>query len=206
MAHDANHSLISAIDPAFVDRIVREVIARLQQTDQNITTTGGTTASIGDKIVTANTITTVTGTPSQIFVAPNAVVTPAAYDAARERGIEISKTTAVPPTQQPQQRTDTNHQEIIDGTKPERAASLAAQLARRGVRTLGTRIVLSDTPAADLYDCITTQACRAAMVATIADVDRFQRELQPDVWVLDMERMNLTTAVNVAARIAFFGN
>ncbi len=193
------------IDPALVAKIVGQVIAQLQTTKQQETQANNTAASISDKIVTATTIESLTGTPAQIFVAPQAVITPAAYDAARGRGIEINKTTAVPPAQQPTANS-TNDQKIIDTKQPARAASLATQLARRGLQTIGSQIVLSDTPAADLHRCIANQSLRAAMVSTIVDVDRFQRELEPEVWVLDMGRMNLSTAVNVAARIAQLGN
>ena len=208
MSHNANHSSTPAIDPAFVQQIVRTVIARLQQLDISRidTQTNATAASIAVKVVTSQTIASIKGTPSQIFVTPRTVVTPAAYDAARERGIEITKTTAVPPEQRPQQPTSNNHgQQIIDRSKPERAESLVRQLALRGIATLPSQIVLTDTPAAELHHCMSTRRCRAAMVATITDVDRFHRELEPEVWVLDMGRMNLIQAVNVAARIAQLG-
>jgi cell division protein ZapA (FtsZ GTPase activity inhibitor) len=43
---------------------------------------------------------------------------------------------------------------------------------------------------------------RAAMINSLADVERFVAELDPTVWVLDMARINFMTAVNVVARIA----
>ena len=209
MSHNnANHSSTPAIDPAFIQQIVRTVIARLQQleTRQLDTHTNATAASIGAKVVTSQTIASIKGTPSQIFVTPRTVVTPAAYDAARERGIEITKTTAVPPAQRPQQPTSNNDgQQIIDRSNPARAESLVRQLALRGITTLPWQIVLTDTPAAELHHCKSTRSCRAAMVATITDVDRFHRELEPELWVLDMGRMNLIQAVNVAVRIAQLG-
>ncbi len=206
MPSNANAAMTTPIDPAFIDRIVRRVIAQLRQSSSNIKPANNTAASISDKIVTATTIENVTGSPSQIFVAAGTIVTPAAIDAAKERGIEINKTTAVLPAQQPKPENDPTNQEIIDQHQPDRAVSVATQLARRGITMLGSRIVLSDSPAAEVHRCISTEACRAAMVTAIADVDRFQLELRPQVWVLDMGRMNLITAVNVAARIAQLGN
>ena len=40
------------------------------------------------------------------------------------------------------------------------------------------------------------------MVGSIEDVNRFASELEATVWVLDMKRLNLTAALNVAAQIS----
>jgi hypothetical protein len=40
------------------------------------------------------------------------------------------------------------------------------------------------------------------MISALADVDRFFLELDPTVWVLDMARINLISAVNIVARIS----
>lgn len=223
MPSNANRQANRQIDPEFIARIVRTVIARLRQpgAGQLNTHTNATAASISDKVVTVSTIEKIVGSPSQIFVVPGAVVTPAAWDAARQRGIHVHRTTPVPVAQQPkataQQSVAITQQPrptqsplkniISDHGQPERARSLEHQLAKRGITDLhGQRVLLSDTPAADLHRCIANDACRAAMVSSIADVDRFHQELRPDVWVLDMQRMNLITAVNAAAKIAQLGN
>ncbi len=44
------------------------------------------------------------------------------------------------------------------------------------------------------------------MVGSIEEVQRFASELEATVWVLDMKRLNLTAAVNVAAQISRTGN
>lgn len=201
---NANDAMYTPIDPALIAAIVRKVMDRLQQTDQE-TKTDRTAISIADKVVSQSTIEKLPGEPSQVFVAPGAVVTPAARDAARDRGIEINNSAAVPPAQRPNQQ-QSNSQEIIDPDQPERAHSVISQLKRRGIEEVGLRIVLSDTPAAELQKQIAANGCRGAMLTRVTDVERFQRELAPQVWVLDMGRMNLTTAVNTAARIAQLGN
>lgn len=197
------------IDPDFVAQIVRKVIARLRNTHaaQLNTNTNATAASISDKVVTAHTIESVAGTPAEVFVAPSAVVTPAALDVAKQRGIRINRTIDVPPAQQPSQHLPQHNHRITDTEQPLRAQSLRQQLMKRGITELNSqRIILSDTPATDLHRCIATESCRAAMVSSMNDVDRFHRELQPSVWVFDMGRMSLIAAVNAAARIAQLGN
>lgn len=204
MPTNANDTINAAIDRDFVDRIVRKVIARLQQS-RRTTETNNTAASIVDQVVTRATIENIPGSPSQVFLAPGSVLTPSAVDAAKERGIEINRTSVLPPAQQPLPACRQD-QQIIDPEHPQRAESVIAQLQRRGITSIGAQIVLSDTPAAEIHRCISTRACRAAMVTAVSDVERFQRELRPDTWVLDMGKMNLVTAVNVVARIAQLGN
>ncbi|MGB7342606.1 MAG: hypothetical protein WBD20_00185 [Pirellulaceae bacterium] len=188
-----------AIDPARIARIVREVIARLQQSP-NTQPTGAAAVSIDEKIVTAKSIEQLVGQPKQIFIGAKAIVTPAARDAAKENGITINRSVPLTKNQVPESPCSKN--EISDAANPDRAASLASQLARRGIKTIGKRIVLSDTPAADVFRFCSEAKERAVMLSSINDVDRFAAELNPTVWVMDMQRMNLMSAVNAAAQIA----
>ena len=91
---------------------------------------------------------------------------------------------------------------ITDTVKPERAASVTAQLQRRGVKLPRTSIVLSETPGREVYEQCTKYGQRSVMITSLADVDRFNTEMSPNSWVLDMTRLNLVAATNVAARIA----
>ncbi|NND95906.1 MAG: hypothetical protein HKN47_01100 [Pirellulaceae bacterium] len=201
MPANAHTATNQSIDPAIIAAIVGKVIMRIRQTSQP-TVTDATAASVDDKIVTVATIDQLTGTPSQLFIDAKAIVTPAARDAASDRGIVITRSVSLPPAQRPKPIESTS-QEIIDIQHPERAIAVAAQLARRGIASLGgTRVVLSETPAADVFDFCQRKRERAVMVTTIHDVDRFERELKPTIWVLDMKRLNLIAAVNIAARIA----
>lgn len=199
------NTMNTAIDQAHVARVVREVIARLKKhaTSLNTTTqTNNTAASVSDKVITAATVHQLAGSPKQLFVDSKAIVTPAAKDAAKERGVQISRSVELPAAQIPQQQTNSqNNTGIVDVQQPERAASIAAQLSRRSLRTDGLRIVLSETPATDVFRYC-SEGQRTVMVNNVADIDRFAKELQPTVWVFDMKRMNFMAAVNAAAAIA----
>lgn len=199
------------IDTTFVALVVSQVIARLKaQSNANQTNTGNSAVVISDHVVTAATIEKIPGTPSEIFVNEKSIVTPAARDEAKLRGMTINRSVTVPPAQTPShpnshhshnKQTNNPALEIIDRQDADRSASIKAQLSRRGVTSLNDVIILSDTPAAEVY-----QQChsgrRAAMLGAIADVDRFVVEMKPNVWVLDMKRMNLIAAVNVIVRIS----
>jgi len=196
MPKDAQAARNAPIDPAWIAAIAREVIARLKATPR----TGTMAASIDDRIITANTLEKITSA-TQIFIAPEAVVTPSARDEARRRGITINRTVEVLPDQQP------NHAklEITDTASPERADAVRKQLARRGDALGAAKIVLSDTPARDVHQQCTADGEVAVMISSVTDVRRFAVELSPTVWVLDMERLNIPAAVNAIAQITQLG-
>lgn len=204
------NTMNNTIDPAYIAMVVRKVIARLKnQTNATIpnqshptfkTQTNSTAASTSEKVITAASIDQLTGSPKELFVDAKAIVTPAAKDAAKERGIQISRSVELPTEQIPQPTNQTSTG-IIDTSQPQRAASIADQLSRRSLPTDGLQIVLSETPASDVFRYC-SEGQRSAMVTTVADVDRFAKELRPTVWVFDMKRMNFMAAVNAAAAVA----
>jgi hypothetical protein len=193
-----NQAANYTIDPVRIAAIVREVIARIKQT--NLTT--NEPDSLPDKVITVATIEALTGSPNEIHVDAKAIVTPAARDEAKLRGITISRSDKPVNRQNIETERPTNQNEIVDVAKPERAASMVAQLSRRGISVLGCRIVLSETPAADVFRFCNSENERAVMLSNLSDVQRFASELQPTVWVFDMKRMNLMTAVNAAVQIS----
>lgn len=181
----------ASIDPALIASISREVIARLRSASPS-----ATDASICDQLITSETIESITGKPARILIAKSAVVTPAACDEARRRGITIHRTNG------PQPSTPTHHAsiEITDTSDPQRAQNVREQLERRSVCRSAARIVLSDQPANEVHRLCAIGE-RAVMIISIIDVPRFADDFKPTVWVLDMKRMNLAVAVNAAARI-----
>ncbi len=201
-----------AIDPAWIAAIAREVIARLKSKGES---TSATAASLRDKVITVETLRAVADTTVQLFIPPGAIVTPAASDEAKERGITINRSVDLPPAQQPDlqqpdlqqpkpQQQNQQRLEIIDSQQPTRADAIRSQLKRRGVIGSGGRIVLSDSPAHDVHERCTSGE-RAVMVTTVADVRRFAGELDPNTWVLDMQRLNFSAAVNAAVQITQLG-
>ncbi len=222
------------IDAETLAAVAREVLARLghsamtgQATAKRATAkratakratgpdsrTDRTAASIDDRVISSNTIAGLAEGTAELFIDAAAVITPSARDEARARGITINRgepivsTTSQDPTSQSPtfQSPGSNRPNIIDRATPDRAAAIARQLARRGVHCCSAKIVLSDTPAKDLYDQCVREGEVAAMVGSIAEVQRFARELDVTTWVLDMKRLSLTAAVNVASQIARTG-
>ncbi|MCG8649552.1 MAG: hypothetical protein MI861_06955 [Pirellulales bacterium] len=199
------------LDPELVAEIVTQVMARLksQAGAAGADACGGNDQpepSLTDRLITAETIARVSGSPSALRLPPRAVVTPAARDEAQRRGIRLQ----IQQDRQASQATPTARENssaatpptIMDHQHPERAQAVLAQLAKRGVQPGNTPILLSQTPALDVHHLCSTQAQRAVMIGSLADVERFAVELDPTVWVIDMARVNLVAAVNIIARIA----
>jgi hypothetical protein len=183
-----------SMDPAWIAEIAREVLARLQ----SATRTDQTAASLDDRVITAASIERLPGTPSELFIAAGAVVTPAAQDEARRRGIAINRSAPLPQSQQPRPA----KLQLSDASEPQRAEAVRNQLAVRGRPLPSARILLSDTPARDVYQHCTAGGEVAVMITSLNDVQRFAAELTPTLWVLDMKRLNIPAAANVVAKIA----
>lgn len=186
------------LDPAWVAEITRRVLARLALHR------GPADRAPADhdhphpkQLITQQTIRQTT--TQNLKVAATAIITPAALDEARGRGIVIERLCGpVGSVREPQSAT------ILDSEHPDRGMAVEQQLRRRGIHPGGLTVVLTDHPARDVYEH-TGNGQRAAMVTAIGDVERFAAELNPTVWVLDMKRLNLPMAVNAIAKIAHLG-
>lgn len=193
-----SHSTPPQIDSAYVAAIAREVIRRLKeglssQTQQHA-------ASLSDRVITVDTVQRVGAGIDQLLVGPDAIITPAAKDEARQLGMTITRTVELAANEQP----SIQKFEITDRKQPKRADTIRNQLKLRGIESGSGSIVLSDQPAQEVFRrCQADQ--RAVMVASAGDVHRFAVEWNPNVWVFDMQRMNLPVAVNAAAQIARLG-
>jgi hypothetical protein len=207
----------SSIDRETLETVTREVVARLQRLVQpNIAAseaptsptvsldsrTDRTAASLSDRVISAATITRLPKNTGELFVLTASVVTPAARDLARERSIAINRVTNLTPEQpsvdrQPQPTRPL----VIDESNADRAAMVNRQLAKRSLPDSHVSIVLSDTPARDVHLQCSRHGQVAVMVGSLQDVQRFSDEIDATVWVLDMKRLNLAAAINVAARI-----
>lgn len=183
--HDRN------VDPAMIAAIAREVVRRLRASKPDLP------SAVAEKLITVATLDRHHG-QAKIIAAAKAVITPAAREEAKRRGIVIA-------VDQP--RASVSAPKLT--ARPEMNASdmgshdpIRAQLARRGlVMSEGVELVWTDRPADEVW-----RRCgagkRAVMVTRLSDVDRFDSEIRPTDWVLDRKQLNLVAAVNVAARIA----
>ncbi|WP_442511422.1 hypothetical protein SH528x_003103 [Novipirellula sp. SH528] len=189
----------ASIDPVWIAKIVREVIERVKQIQME---NGGQPASLISGVVSVATVKEAAGDgKTELRVTTKAIVTPAARDEAKLLGITITRSAKDETKLTKKTNQQPSEMAVTDNENPERAAAISQQLLRRGIRASATvEVVLSDSPSKEVYR-ICSAGSRAATVSSIATVDRIEKELAPQVWVLDMNALNFVAAVNVAARI-----
>ncbi|MGB1926692.1 MAG: hypothetical protein ACPHL6_09180 [Rubripirellula sp.] len=204
-----NPTQANQIDDQVIQQIAEKVVAQLvsknQATDSNTLTatpsskTNRSATLLETKVVAADQLIRLASHTSVVLIRHDAVITPAAVDEAKLRGLEITRVekATVRPSTPAEELT-----QIIDHQQPERATAVALQLQMRGIGSPMPRIVLSETPARTLHEETLHHGQVAAMVGSIDEVTRFAKELSVTTWVLDMKRLSLISAVNVAAVIA----
>lgn len=202
----------STIDPAYIAAIVRQVLARIraaQATGQS-ETTGITQHPRAMKLVTLDAVVRCAASEERVvYIEPRSIVTPAARDEAKRLGVRL-QLVAAESTSTSQERSASVAARVslgmIDTTPASWVESASVALARRGISITpgyaAIQIVLTDEPAKQTHAYSSRPAHRAAMLSGINQVERFQRELSPDVWVIDKTQLNFPTVVNLVAKIA----
>ncbi|TWU47175.1 hypothetical protein Poly51_49730 [Rubripirellula tenax] len=199
----SEHASAMSIDPAWVARIVAEVVARLNAATAHKAATADVTTNVGGEALLAKVvdvrIIAETEAGSTLILSPKAVVTPAAKDEAKRKNIQLVRQSgaAIGTTRQ------TNSTKNLIDQDDQRRTAIENQLRRRGIPGITADVVLSDTPAREVVDQ-GGQGKRAVMIGVLSDVARFGGEVDPQVWVLDMKRLNMIAAVNVIASIVQF--
>ncbi len=190
-----------------IAEIVRQVLTRLDSSAETKHTTLAansktqsrtTSAALTEKIITSRTIQELSKRTSQIFVSPTAIITPSARDDARSRKIEIQRTVQLPEGQEPDQQKI----EIIDHAQPKRAQAVEQQLAIRGITTGIGKIILTETPAKETHFQCARKNEVAVMIGSLNDIQRFAGEITPTVWILDMQGLTFSAALNAVAQIS----
>lgn len=198
-------SLPPSIDADWIRRVAEDVVARLRA---SVPGPGHSGMTLNDTVIVADSVSAL-DPGTVVLVSPRSVITPAAKDVARERQIEIKRR---PPNADSigSSAAVTSPDAATSGSLVNRSgrnwsASIEHQLNLRGVTPSSSTIVLSTEPAKETYQQIQSGR-RAVSISRWIDVARFQTELAPDTWVLDVAEMNLMEAVNLIARIHSLGN
>jgi hypothetical protein len=189
--------------------------------------TGGSMASVesaskeqglvlSDHVISTKVLDSVPSNTSVICIGPKAVVTPAAKDWLRHRKIQavrIDKAQQVSIGLGGQTPSPPNIT-LVDTAVPERGLALQRQLSLRGLvvdaneleslrrncqanpRTFG--LIVSALPAIDVDWAGRCHAMRAAVVDSVESVRRTASRFQPQIWVLDADRLTLSGLVSVA--------
>ena len=202
------------LDQYAIRRIAERVIAGLLAeknpavvaTPSSSSRTDRSATLIESKVVSADQLIRLSRNHAIALIRHDAVVTPAAKDEAKSRGIQITRIekASTAGTAKTGEKAEP-HLPIIDQQQPKRAQAIAIQLLKRGIKHQPPRIILSDTPAKSLHHEISNGGEVAVMIGAIEEVARFSKELSVTTWVLDMKRLSFIQAVNVSAAIARTG-
>ena len=197
--HGRTNSTVTAqpYSPAQIRAIVDEVIRRIRDEDAEDRVPQH---AVLDRIVTVQSIESIES-GAEVVIPTNAIVTAAAQDFARDRGIRLHRDSIRIPSGNPESMSDEIESRVTDTDDPNRAALVVSQLRRRDVTRLIGRIVLSEMPASAVIQEI-KQGESAVMINRLDQIERFKRECDPSTWVLDLKQLNLSAAINVIARIS----
>lgn len=200
-----------------IERIVREIVSRLNNGNAQVTQNGSSektenqvgTLTLTEKVVSVETLGGKLDNVSQLRLQPKAVLTPAARDELRDKGIEILFDHAV--------ATTTGRPDLILGTTDEtNAQQLSDRLAQIGIKTqlihdncarrlvanltkrfstTGRLIVVADQPYTATCVANRNQNVRAAVVRDEAELKIVSKEISPNVIVIPADRATIVDAV-----------
>lgn len=217
-----------AVDSALIDEIVRGVLTQLaggvsartdakppatpERVGQNVGGSAGEEVRIGDRVITAELLAERLDTATHVTVAPKAIVTPAAWDLVRERGVTIQRG-------ETQLQASAGHRDATDATSraarlpsllivvrhtpaverlcedlhatwrrellgcPDDAAQLAISAIARGETNTVTILAAQTHRAACLAN--RNDAVKAVAVRDAADVPVVRKQLRANVWCVD---------------------
>jgi hypothetical protein len=194
----------ASIDPAYIAEIVRKVLARVKAASMQTQATNPSIAGALN-LVTVDTVVAIAAKSDRVIqINRKSIVTPAARDEANRLGVrlEIVGTRAVASMA----RASSVSLGMTDTTAVSWVESIIAALARRGIVVSSgysaIQVVLTDCPAKQTHYYSSLGNHRAAMLTGMNQVERFHRELAPNVWVIDKTQVGLPTVVNMVATIS----
>lgn len=224
----------STIDAQLIERLTVAVIQRLRAdrigedtdprrllvADPQTTITGAVT--LNQRVIAVADIERLEAGAKILLAAPGVVITPAALDEIRRRGLRMQRTeqgdlAGLPSSQQPAAATQVVVC-IADSDQPTRATAWQRQLSLRGLQTdiiameeiqrrlqadAGQQaIIFSRLPAVLVCRFCRCAEIRAASITAASEVSRIQGAMRPNLWVLDTERLSFTNAIATAMQCA----
>ncbi|QDS92803.1 hypothetical protein FF011L_15520 [Roseimaritima multifibrata] len=214
----------STIDSHRIQAVVREVIARLQNPSAGTSAaapaakaSNHSVISIAETLVTCDSFRSLPAGVQEIVVRPGTVVTPAAFDLLKERGLRLTRAETSPDAAIAIDSViDPTGRLFSDADDSLRADSVQKQLAASGLKVaniglpvlfqhldkhpLQRAVVLAELPAKVVYQACQHRRICAAAVRSLAELQRIERGLQPNLWVIDMNQVTLPLAVFLAGR------
>lgn len=222
---------LDAHSRAQIEAIVRAVLARLRDAAPGADDcaqapshgTGGSgrqdrggpasePVHLGGPVISVATIEALPPDIGKASVSATAVVTPAARDAARGRGLQL--TIAAPPATS---SAAAPRLLLADADCPLRLTAAVKQLQRRGVAVVpvavpelvaqlraggSTGLLLTDLPAPHVCDACRHESIRAAAVGSPDEAQAIAAAMDVNLWVVDMKRLPLARMLMLLQQLA----
>jgi len=196
---------LSTVD---IESIVRKVLDRVkrQQNAEPRRSDNSDAYLISDKVVSVSTIESLPKTVTRVMISAGTIVTPAARDELRLRGLSFEDTSKSVTASNG--AGDASRIKVrllcVDDDHEALLPALSRQVSLRGVDVCprgAVSAIVSSKPAKTVLDQFF--AGRAAvLIQRLADIPRFAREIRPRVFVLDRECLSLTEMTNAVVAIS----
>jgi len=194
-----------------IESIVRRVLMQLRETNRvEVATqvTASETPLFDQRVFSLEDVRGIDAGTQAITLASRTVITPAARDELRQRGIAFEKVSSGPASTHVRKTPAPGTRAIDlqrDGDVSDSLfAAVKNQVITRGVRLCNqasTVVVLSDRPATTAHLRTRPDAC-VVSINRVDDVPRFLVELSPNVFVLDVLHLHVVSLTNAIASIA----
>lgn len=176
------------------------------------------TVSVLGKVISLSALEKLPRETKAIAVVNGAVITPAAADWLRSKGIQVERTNpaaaAIAASSSPTTAgavqagigwvADSDSPSAVEGyARQLRLRSLAVnsvETAQHGIASSMPGVVFSRLPALDVDRLARQQGCCAVAVDSLEAVQRIAAAMQPMVWVIDSERLSYQGRITVAAQ------
>jgi hypothetical protein len=206
---DASTATVSLDVEAIVRRVLEQLVSEPMQVPVSSAPSESTsTFGLSTRVISLEELKTVPSTVNTLHVGVQSVVTPAARDELRRRGINLSRGEIVSTIDAPKKNSDAGSRAIHlqrDGDVSDgQYAAVIKQVTGRGVRMCSKAslsVVLSSRPATTAHHSAGPGRC-VVSINRVDDVSRFMAELSPNIFVLDVKHLHLVAIAQAIAAIA----
>lgn len=165
------------------------------------------------RVVTLSDLETAPAATKTIQIPAGGVLTPSVRDELRTRGIAVIRSSEKPATKDSNRvgssavrYVSLRHDQTVSEARNSGNVfeSVQKQLTSRGVSHCDqarNSVVMTFRPATAMQQSI-GRGVVTAMISRVSDVARFQNEIQPTCYVLDLHHLNLMSTVNAIVQIA----
>ena len=198
---------------SIVQRVLNELKRMESKTEPETEKVSDTFYEFHHRVVTLSDLESVPAATKTIQMPAGGVLTPSVRDELRNRGMAVIRSSEKPATSDSKRAgpsavhyVSLRHDQTASDARNSGNVfeSVQKQLSSRGISHCDqarNSVVLTFRPATATQQSI-SRGVTTAMISRVNDVGRFQSEIQPTCFVLDLHHLNLMSTVNAIVQIA----